>query len=94
MTFGLIGVFRRLMAHESKTMRYISDSSYWLYLIHLPLVLLAQWLVKDLPVPAYLKFTGIVVVISAILLLTYEYVVRYTLIGRMLNGSRKRMSPV
>lgn len=92
MTFGLIGVCRRLMSHENNTMRYVSDSSYWLYLVHLPLVLLAQWFVRDLPVPASLKFLGMTVVISAFLLLTYQYGVRYTLIGRILNGPRQRTS--
>ncbi|MCG8649157.1 MAG: acyltransferase family protein [Pirellulales bacterium] len=90
MTFGLIGVCRRLMSQESKTMRYISDSSYWLYLAHLPLVLLAQWFVRDIPAPAFLKFAGITIVISVFLLLTYQYLVRYTLIGRILNGPRQR----
>jgi peptidoglycan/LPS O-acetylase OafA/YrhL len=92
MTFGLIGVCRRLMSHESNTMRYISDSSYWLYLVHLPLVLLAQWFVRDFTVPAFVKFTGMTIMISAFLLLTYEYGVRYTLIGRILNGPRQRTS--
>ncbi len=90
MVFGSIGMFRKLFSKESKTMRYISDSSYWLYLAHLPLVLLAQWFVRDWPVPAMLKFVGITVVISAFLLLTYEYLIRYTIIGSMLNGPRKR----
>ncbi|MCA9059331.1 MAG: acyltransferase family protein [Planctomycetaceae bacterium] len=90
MTFGLIGMCRRLLSRESRTMRYISDSSYWLYLTHLPLILLAQWLVRDLNLPAILKLTGIVSLISALLLLTYEYGVRYTLIGRTLNGPRSR----
>lgn len=90
MVFGSIGMFRRLMSAENKTMRYISDSSYWLYLAHLPLVILAQWFVKDLPIPAMLKFVGIVVVISGFLLLTYQYLIRYTLIGTMLNGPRLR----
>lgn len=90
MTFGSIGLFRRLLSRESKTLRYISDSSYWLYLAHLPLVILAQWLVRDLPIPAFLKFAGITIVISAFLLLTYEYFVRYTMIGRLLNGPRTR----
>ena len=43
MIFGSIGMFRALLSKESKTTRYISDSSYWLYLMHLPLVILAQW---------------------------------------------------
>ena len=94
MIFGSIGMFRALLSRESKTMRYISDSSYWLYLAHLPLVILAQWFVKDMPIPALVKFVGITVVVSAFLLLTYEYLIRYTFIGTMLNGPRKRKKRV
>ncbi|MCS7468115.1 acyltransferase family protein [Stieleria sp. ICT_E10.1] len=92
MIFGSIGLCRRLMSRESRTMRYISDSSYWLYLAHLPLVLLAQWFVRDSTLPAFVKFSGITIVISGFLLLTYEYGVRYTIIGRILNGPRERTS--
>ena len=90
MIFGSIGLFRHFLSRESKAIRYVSDSSYWLYLAHLPLVILAQWLVRDLSVPAFLKFGAITVLISAFLLLTYEYAVRYTWIGRLLNGPRTR----
>jgi len=90
MIFGCIGLFRRTLSGKSKTLRYISDSSYWLYLTHLPLVILAQWMVRDLEVPAFLKFSVVLVVISAFLLLTYQYLVRYTAIGRLLNGPRSR----
>lgn len=91
-TFGAIGLCRRLLSGESRTLRYISDSSYWLYLAHLPLILLAQWFVKDVQLPALLKFAGITVVVFGFLLLTYEYGVRYTVIGRVLNGPRQRAS--
>ena len=91
MIFASIGMFRFLFCEESRTMRYISDSSYWLYLAHLPLVILAQWFVKDWPIPSWLKFAGIIILVSAFLLLTYEYLIRYTLIGRMLNGPKKRV---
>lgn len=90
MTFGSIGLSRRLMSSESRKLRYISDSSYWLYLVHLPLVIFAQWWLRDLPIPAFLKFASIIIVVSAFLLLTYEYGVRYTPIGRLLNGPRTR----
>ncbi|OYP36069.1 acyltransferase family protein [Rhodopirellula sp. MGV] len=90
MVLGSIGLCGKLLAGESKAMRYISDSAYWLYLIHLPLVLLAQWAVKDVQLPAFVKFAGITIVVSAVLLVTYEYGVRYTLIGRLLNGPRQR----
>ncbi len=43
MTFGLMGLFRRFFPVESPTMRYMSDSAYWLYLAHLPLIIAAQY---------------------------------------------------
>lgn len=92
MIIGSIGMFRAFFREENKTMRYVSDSSYWLYLVHLPLVVLAQWFVKDLPIPGLVKFLGIIVVVTAVLLISYEYGVRYTVIGKMLNGPRKRVS--
>ncbi|MDE2802607.1 MAG: acyltransferase family protein, partial [Chloroflexota bacterium] len=36
MCFGLMGLFRWAMAVERPWVRYVSDSSYWLYLWHLP----------------------------------------------------------
>ena len=92
MSFGSIGIFRQLLSRENRTMRYISDSSYWLYLAHLPLVLLGQWIVKDMNMPALLKFVGVVSLTSALLLISYEYGVRYKWIGRLLNGPRTRRS--
>lgn len=90
MTFGLMGLFRQAFPAESPTMRYLSDSAYWLYLAHLPLVIAAQYLVRDWPIPALAKLTLIVVTISAFLLWTYQTLVRYTWIGRFLNGPRVR----
>lgn len=90
MTFGSIGLCRRLLSRESRTLRYLSDSSYWLYLVHLPLVILAQWYVREMNLPVAVKFVGITVVVSSLLVVSYEYGVRYTLIGQLLNGPRTR----
>ena len=38
MIFGFIGLFRKLCTRENKTIRYVSDSSYWLYVTHVPLI--------------------------------------------------------
>ena len=89
-SIGLMGLFYRFCSTESKTMRYISDSSYWLYVAHLPLVVFAQWWVSDWQMPAIVKFAGICLVISTFLLVTYEYCVRYTPIGTLLNGKKVR----
>ena len=91
-SFGLMGLFRSCFSSQSRTMRYLSDSSYWLYLAHLPLVIVAQMLVRDWPLPALLKFSLICLVSTALLLASYQLFVRYTIIGKMLNGPRTRDS--
>jgi peptidoglycan/LPS O-acetylase OafA/YrhL len=90
MTFGLMGFFRRVCSDECPTMRYLSDSAYWLYLAHLPLIIAAQYVVRDWPIPALVKFLLIVVVVTSFLLWTYQALVRYTWLGRFLYGPRTR----
>jgi surface polysaccharide O-acyltransferase-like enzyme len=89
-TFGLMGLFRRYCPAENATMRYLSDSAYWLYLAHLPLIIAAQLAVKNWPIPALAKFLVIVTVVTSFLLWTYQALVRYTWLGRFLNGPRAR----
>lgn len=89
MGFGMIGLFRRVLRTESRTIRYLSDSSYWLYLAHLPLVIVLQALVAGWRGPASVKFLGVVAVATAILLASYQTLVRHTFVGRLLNGPRR-----
>ncbi len=90
MSFGFMGLFRAVLRRESQTMRYLSDSSYWLYVAHLPLIFFAQSVVRDWPLPAVVKFGLVCVVVSGFLLLTYQLFVRYTWLGTLMNGPRKR----
>jgi hypothetical protein len=87
-TFGLMGLFRSYCPVESPRLQYLSDSAYWLYLAHLPLVIVAQLLVRDWPLPAFAKLLLIVAVVTSFLLWTYQIMVRYTWLGRFLNGPR------
>ena len=90
MAFGCIGMFRSLLTRESKSIRYFSDASYWLYLTHLPLVVLGQVWVKNWDMPAWIKVSVISVFVTGGLLIVYDLVVRYTWIGTFLNGRRRR----
>ena len=90
MSFGLIGLFRRFMSGARFRVRYLSDASYWMYLAHLPLVFVAQGIVARLGLPALVDFVVVCVAVTAALLVAYRYVVRYTFVGRLLNGRRTR----
>lgn len=93
MTFGLFGLFRRVLDAENRAVRYVSDSAYWLYLAHLPLVVAAQAWVRDWEYPAWAKFAGISVGTTAVLLLSYQLLVRHTYVGVILNGRRADVRP-
>ena len=94
MIFGLIGLFQRFFAGESYRVRYVSDSAYWLYLMHLPLVMLMQSWVAEWWLPSVLKLSLICLVTTAVLLGCYEAFVRYTPIGTLLNGKKSRRPKV
>ena len=66
----------------------LADASYWMYLIHVPLIIVAQLLVREWPLPANVKFLLILATVMPILLATYRWCVRFTPIGRLLNGPR------
>ena len=90
MIFGFIGFFHRFFPGENRRIRYISDSSYWLYVGHLPLILILQISISDWDVPHVPKFLFVCALTIGSLLLLYEVMVRYTWIGTMLNGKRTR----
>lgn len=90
MAFGLMGMFRKFMGRKSYAIRYLSDSAYWLYLTHLPIIIIGQGIVRDWQIPAMVKFTIICAVTIGILLLIYQFTVRYTRLGTILNGARAR----
>jgi len=90
MSLGLIGLFRRFLASERPAVRWLSDASYWMYLSHLPVVVVAQALLHDRPWPAAVKFLVVLVTTVAVTLVTYRWCVRFTPLGWLLNGPRSR----
>lgn len=92
-TFAIIGLALRFFAAESPVRRYIADSSYWLYLVHLPIVLALQGAVARLDWPAEAKILLILGVAFPVMLGSYELMVRHTFVGAILNGRRVPRTP-
>lgn len=85
---GFLGLFRRLLDAPSPGWRYLSDASYWMYLVHLPLTVALPPLLAGWNAPGLIKFGIALGAACAITLVTYHYGVRSTWVGKRLNGRR------
>ncbi len=88
-SFALVGMAQRFLSHYSARWRYLADASYWIYLIHLPLVAALQALVSRQDWPWQIKFPLILFLAFALMLITYKWWVRGSFIGAILNGAKK-----
>lgn len=88
-TFALIGLSVRFLHRESPVMRYVADASYWSYLLHLPVVLAIGLALADAGLPIIVKLLITWAACAAVLLVSYDLVVRSTWIGKWLNGHRR-----
>lgn len=77
MILGSMGLARQVANKSNRIMAYLAKSSYWLYLSHLPVVILLQAALHDLLWPLPLKVLVIVVGTVAPLLLLYALVARF-----------------
>lgn len=86
--FSITGLFIRYFSQPSIRMRYVSDASYWIYIIHMPFTLFFSGLLAGIPVGGIIKFILIMIVTSMIALVTYHLFVRSSFIGQFLNGRK------
>ncbi|NTW33708.1 MAG: hypothetical protein HGB12_13990 [Bacteroidetes bacterium] len=91
MVFGLFGFFYTKLNKESKIFSTISFSSYWVYIMHLPLTFFISLLLYNSSIPHYFKFIINVVITYLILMILYKLVVEKTIIGKFLNGKKKNI---
>jgi glucans biosynthesis protein C len=89
-TFAAIGLALRFLSGFSPVRRYLADASYWLYLIHLPILMALQVAVSNLDWPWPIKFGTILLVALPLMFASYQLLVRYSFIGTVLNGRRMR----
>lgn len=90
LVFGSIGFFLRFWQSESRLWKYVSDASYWMYLIHLAIVAGFQVFLIGYPIGSAWKFLLIMLATLAITLVTYHYLIRYSVVGEWMHGRRKK----
>lgn len=88
LTLAVIGMAMRFLSDHSPARRYIADSSYWVYLIHLPVVMVLQAAVSRLDWPWEAKFAVVLGVGFPLMFASYQLLVRHSFIGAILNGRR------
>ena len=86
--FAVMGLFLIYASDGSLLLRYISDSAYWVYLVHLPIIVLLAGLLSVVNMPVVFKFLIVLFCSTAICFLTYHYFVRASFIGKFLNGKK------
>lgn len=99
---GFVGLFEVLLTKGRPWIRWLADSSYWIYIVHLPVVAFLTFCLAHLDREgrlrcltgfdwsAELKFLFSCLVTAGISILTYRHLVRYTFLGTLLNGKRSR----
>lgn len=90
LVYGTIGFFLKFCRSEKRTWKYVSDASYWMYLIHLALVAGMQVFFIEIGLFGPLKFLTILAITMLITLVTYQLFIRYTFIGKWLHGKREK----
>jgi fucose 4-O-acetylase-like acetyltransferase len=85
---GIVGVFVRYVAKPRPLVRYFSDASYWMYLVHIAPTIWLPGLLARSGAPAFVKFTTVLATTIFLSAVTYHYLVRSTLVGQLLSGRR------
>ena len=95
-TFAVTALSLRFLSGYSAVRRYLADASYWIYIVHLPLVMAAQVLVQDWDMAWPIKLAVVVAGVMGVSVVSYELLIRHSFMGRWLNGRRvpwRRPSP-
>jgi len=91
-TWALIYLFLgsalRFFDRESPWIQYVSQSSYWVFLVHLPLVCFAGWWLVQFDLPAGIKFLAVCGFTAVAGFLSFHYWVQRTWISDFLHGRR------
>lgn len=85
MTLACVAGARALLAWRTPLLRYLADASYWIYLVHLPVLFVVQYRLMDLDAGWGWKLAVAVVATLGTCLAGYELLVRRTPLRRLVG---------
>ncbi|MEM1261074.1 MAG: acyltransferase family protein [Pseudomonadota bacterium] len=90
MTVALIGWFHVHWERTTATSRLLNQASYWVYLIHYPVVIAAGGIVAIVTAPAVVKYLLTLVIAIPVIALTFTVLVLGTPLRGLLVGGPRR----
>ena len=87
--FGLLAFFLRFFKAPSARLHFLMQASYWMYLVHIPLACFLPGLFGGIQAPPGVVFVIVLLLTTALSLLSYRYGVQNTFIGVFLQGRKK-----
>lgn len=94
LTLAATGAALRHAARPNTGLRYLSDASYWVYLLHLPVLMGLQVAAARVQAPWWIEFPLQLAVGLGVLLALYQLGVRGRWLGALLNGRRRAPLPL
>jgi len=86
MTLFALMIGKRVLNSQNRLLTFISNSSYWTYLLHIPVLLFIQFQLLNLDINMWIKFILSVTITLFVCFVSYLLLVKKTVVGRLLNG--------
>ena len=68
-----LSIFIQFFKKPSKNLRYVSDASYWIYIIHQPLAFFVPAFFHQIKISIYLKFIISSILVTITCFLSYHF---------------------
>lgn len=85
LSFAILGIMLRLVNEHNRVVSYISQSSYWLYIVHLPIMFLFLTLLDKYCIEIGTRFLLVLLLTTVSSVGSYQLLVRNRPIGRFLG---------
>jgi len=90
---GFIGLAHRYLKKPQPAIRYLADSAYWVYFIHVPITFKLSYLAQQIEWGSSLFKSYVVLVVSTVIIYwSYNTFIRYGWLGDFFMGRRKSRS--